>query len=124
MKHPASSDENNDRCLMVIKRGRATGLTIGRANEICSYVREGYSKYGVYGTSKEWTIIPCDSKHGPFSLAGDSGSVIVDGQGRIGGVLTGGTGFADPSDITYATPISFILDRMQFHGLSKPNVDF
>ncbi|EKM48708.1 uncharacterized protein PHACADRAFT_52020, partial [Phanerochaete carnosa HHB-10118-sp] len=90
MKHPASSDENNDRCLMVIKRGRATGLTIGRANEICSYVREGYSKYGVYGTSKEWTIIPCDSKHGPFSLAGDSGSVIVDGQGRIGGLLTGG----------------------------------
>jgi hypothetical protein len=42
-----------------------------------------------------------------------------------GGLLTGGAG-ATPSsdlDITYATPISFILERMQDDGLRRPNVN-
>jgi hypothetical protein len=39
MRCPTSFDQHNEPCLMVIKRGSATGLTIGRANNICSYVR-------------------------------------------------------------------------------------
>jgi hypothetical protein len=51
--------------------------------------------------SKEWAILPRDSKSGVFSA---EGAVIIDGRGRIGGLLTGGTGVTDSTDITFATP--------------------
>ncbi|KAJ3487305.1 hypothetical protein NLJ89_g11727 [Agrocybe chaxingu] len=92
---------------MVIKRGTTTGLTVGRANNIFSYARiyddDGDDKAK---TSEEWAILPFDSESGAFSKKGDSGSVIVDGLGRIG----------DPN-ITYATPISFVLKRTEENGL-------
>ncbi|KAJ7917485.1 hypothetical protein B0H13DRAFT_2441821 [Mycena leptocephala] len=50
------------------------------ANEACIMVIK---------ISREWAILPFDTKSGPFSDVGDSGSVVVDGQGRIGGLLTG-----------------------------------
>jgi len=62
----------------------------------------------------EWPIYPYDSKSGPFSDLGDSGAVIVDGHGRIGGLLTGGSGkMGFEFDITYATPISFIVESIK-----------
>ncbi|KAF8555076.1 hypothetical protein OG21DRAFT_956385 [Imleria badia] len=115
MRHPTTLDQNNEPCLMVLKRGNTTGLTVGRANTIFSYVR--YYDDDKAATSKEWAILPFDSKSCKFSDKGDSGSVIVDGLGRIGGLLTSGAGSADGSDITYATPISFLLKRMQENGL-------
>ncbi|KAK7447047.1 hypothetical protein VKT23_014257 [Stygiomarasmius scandens] len=121
MRRPTACNQDDEHCLVVIKRGITTGLTIGRANNICSYSRN-YFGHGHARNSKEWAILPYNSKSGPFSDKGDSGSVIVDGLGRIGGLLTGGAGFMDSSDITYATPISFLLKRMQEHGL-KPNLN-
>jgi hypothetical protein len=64
----------------------------------------------------EWAILPYDNKSGPFSAPGDSGSVIVDGLGRMGGLLTGGAGIADSYDITYATPISFLMQSIKANG--------
>ncbi|KAF8957093.1 hypothetical protein BDZ97DRAFT_120014 [Flammula alnicola] len=122
MRHPTALDQNDDPCLMVLKRGNTTGLTVGRANDICSYACNYYDDDKAE-TSKEWAILPFDSKSGAFSDKGDSGSVIVDGQGRIGGLLTGGAGAAPSTDITYATPISFLLKRMQDNGLHNLNVN-
>ncbi|KAK0442869.1 hypothetical protein EV421DRAFT_551705 [Armillaria borealis] len=121
MRHPPALDLNGDPCLMVIKRGNTTGLTVGRANNICSFAR--YYEDDKAETSKEWAILPFDSKSGAFSAKGDSGSVIIDGLGRIGGFLTGGAGAMPSLDITYATPISFLLKRMQDNGLHKPNIN-
>jgi hypothetical protein len=124
MRHPTVLDENDNPCLLVIKHGNTTGLTVGRANDICSYACS-YDDEDNAKTSKEWAILPFNSKSGAFSDKGDSGSVIVDGQGRIGGLLTSGAS-ATPSsdlDITYATPISFLLKRMQDNGLYKPNIN-
>lgn len=47
----------------------------------------------------------------PFSRAGDSGSCIWDMAGRVAGILTSGTGAGDEeiNDITYATPIEWLL---------------
>ncbi|KAF9018320.1 hypothetical protein BDZ89DRAFT_1044544 [Hymenopellis radicata] len=44
-----------------------------------------------------------DKESGVFSKGGDSGLVIVDGLGRIDGILTAGAGITDEMDITYAT---------------------
>ncbi|KAK7447030.1 hypothetical protein VKT23_014243 [Stygiomarasmius scandens] len=116
MRHPTACDQNGDPCLMVIKRGSATGLTIGRANNIFSYTRNYFGDDNA-SISKEWAILPFNSKSGPFSDKGDSGSVIVDGLGRIGGLITSGAGLKDTPDVTYATPVNFLLKRMQQHGL-------
>ena len=121
MRHPTAFKRDNESCLMVMKRGRATGLTIGRANNICSYSRYYYDGDEAE-TSKEWPILPFDSRSGVFSKTGDSGSVIVDSFGRIGGLIIGGAGTTSSSDITYATPISFLLKCMRDKGL-QPNIN-
>ncbi|KAG0129316.1 hypothetical protein HOY82DRAFT_652199 [Tuber indicum] len=115
MRSPTILDENGDPCLLVMKRGNTTGLTLGRANDIISFVRN-YFDTGETKTSKEWAIYPYDNRSGPFSHEGDSGSAIVDCLGRLGGLLTGGSGSTDSSDITYATPISFIIDSLNANG--------
>jgi hypothetical protein len=107
MRKPTMYDRNNNPCIMVIKRGRTTGLTVGRANDILSYTRN------YFGVSKEWAILPFDHRSGAFSAKGDSGSVVVDGAGRIGGVLTSGGGDTDSSDVTYVTPIDFVLKTIR-----------
>ncbi|EIW76461.1 hypothetical protein CONPUDRAFT_63989, partial [Coniophora puteana RWD-64-598 SS2] len=126
MRYPTVLDENDEPSLMVIKRGHATGLTVGRANDIFSYIRY-YHDDETTDTSKEWAILSFDYKSGAFAEKGDSGSVIVDGLGRIGGLLTGGAGGTrspdSKLDITYATPVNFILNRMQENGLREPNVN-
>ncbi|CUS06786.1 unnamed protein product, partial [Tuber aestivum] len=103
MRRPTIKDQNGERCLLVLKRGHTTGLTIGRANTISSYVRY-YDEKGKGVTSMEWPVFNYDDKSGPFSKKGDSGAAIVDCQGRLGGLLTGGAGPTDRCDVTYATP--------------------
>jgi hypothetical protein len=40
MRHPTILGQDEESCLMVIKNGSATGVTIGHANGIMSFVRE------------------------------------------------------------------------------------
>ena len=115
MRRPTVLYQNDDPCLVVMKRGNTTGLTVGRANDILSYVREYYDN-GDTQTSKEWAIFSYNDKSGPFSDKGDSGSGIVDCLGRLGGLLTGGDGVSESSDVTYATPVFFILDSLKANG--------
>ncbi|KAG0123145.1 hypothetical protein HOY82DRAFT_511576 [Tuber indicum] len=114
MRSPQILDENGNQCILVMKRGSATGLTLGRANNIVSFVRNYFNQSDPL-TSKEWAIYPYNNRSGPFSARGDSGSAIVDYKGRLGGLITGGSGLTDSTDITYATPVSFILDSLKSH---------
>ncbi|KAI1788973.1 hypothetical protein LXA43DRAFT_1096856, partial [Ganoderma leucocontextum] len=91
MCNPDMLDKDAESSLLVIKNGNTTGVTIGRATGIFSYVRE-YFNNGTHQTSREWAILPYDNKSGVFSAPGDSGSIIADPRGRIGGLLTGGAG--------------------------------
>ncbi|KAG8894346.1 hypothetical protein FRB99_001343, partial [Tulasnella sp. 403] len=121
MRHPITLSRDNGPFLTVLKRSNTTGLTVGHANDVFSYARY-YHDDGTAETSKEWAILPFDSKSGAFSDKGDSGSVVVDFLGRIGGLLTGGAGVTThPNfDIAYATPVNFLLKRMQDNGLRQP----
>jgi hypothetical protein len=100
MRRPDMLDHDN-KCLLVIKSGNATGVTIGRATGIFSFVRNEVTGE----ESREWAIYNYDNESGVFSKPGDSGSIIADGLGQIGGMLTGGTGKTETSDVTYATPM-------------------
>jgi len=113
LRRPSMVDKNGKPCLMVLKRGNATGLTISHGNNVFSFVRH-YFKDKEPQTSKEWPVLSYyeDFKSYGFSGQGDSGAVVVDGRGRIGGLITGGCGDAKDLDITYATPIEFLLQRI------------
>jgi len=105
-------------CIMVIKRGYASDLTVGCLNTIRSFTRF-YFKGQLGQMSKQVAVLPRNFKSGAFSGPGDSGSAVVDGKGRLAGLLTGGAGasnVSDVSDCTYLTSIDFILKRMLKYG--------
>ncbi|KAF9509980.1 hypothetical protein BS47DRAFT_1364881 [Hydnum rufescens UP504] len=108
-------NEMNNPDILGPTNGSASGVTIGCATGIFSFVRE-YFNNGTHQTSMEWAILPYDHKSGAFSASGDSGSIIVDRQGRFGGLLTGGAGKRDSLDITYATPLFWLLPRIKANG--------
>ncbi|KAG8698584.1 hypothetical protein FRC11_014323, partial [Ceratobasidium sp. 423] len=119
MRHPDMWDSAGEPCLLVVKSGNATGTTIGHANGVFSIVRDYFAgDMAVHQTSMEWGIINYDKKS-VFSEPGDSGSIIADIRGRIGGMLTGGAGTTKSSDMTYATPFWWLLKRIQNNGLPK-----
>ncbi|KAG8824813.1 hypothetical protein FRC17_009021, partial [Serendipita sp. 399] len=113
MRHPDMWDSDNEPCLLVVKSGNATGTTLGRANGVFSIVRKYSLDRSVDQTSMGWAILPYDSKSGAFSAPGDSGSIIADIRGRIGGMLTGSSGNTKSSDVTYATPWFWLLEQIQ-----------
>ncbi|KAF8799280.1 hypothetical protein BYT27DRAFT_7221909 [Phlegmacium glaucopus] len=121
MCDPDMWDLDGEPCLLVVKNGNATGTTIGRANGIFSIVRDyHFNDMSINQTSMEWGIINYDSKSEAFSELGDSGSAIADIHGRIGGMLTGGSSKTMSSDMTYATPFWWLLQRIKANGF--PNV--
>ena len=115
-----NKDHNNDPVIMVLKNGNTSKLTVGCLNTIRAFVREYFD--GIAGEmSKEISVLPRDSKSHPFSARGDSGSVVIDAIGRICGILTGGDGTTDVSDITFVTSINFLVKRLAAFGI-KTNI--
>jgi hypothetical protein len=112
IRQPTLLDANGEECLIVIKNGRSTGVTIGRGTGMESFVRE-YHDHGIKSTSMEIAIHSYSHKDGAFSAPGDSGSIVVDGLGRIVGLLTGGTGTADSTDVSYVTPYFWVEERIK-----------
>lgn len=123
MHNPDMWDSNGEPCLLVIKAGGATNTTIGRANGVFSIVRTYFRDMAIHQTSMEWAILNYDSHSEIFSDKGDSGSIIADIRGRIGGMLTGGSGKRDSSDITYATPFWWLLERIKSNGFPDVHLD-
>jgi hypothetical protein len=111
IREPQQLDARGEKCHLVIKNGKTTGVTIGRASGMESFVRE-YSDHGVK-TSIEIAVYPYSNKDGAFSAPGDSGSIVVDGKGRLVGLLTGGAGTAESTDVTYLTPYWWIEKQIK-----------
>ncbi|KAF8554118.1 hypothetical protein OG21DRAFT_1484908 [Imleria badia] len=98
---PKTLDHDNDPCIMVMKRGHASDLT-DQSGQM----------------SMEVAVLPRNSESGAFSKPGDSSSAVVDGKGRIAGLLTGGAGAdSEAFDCTYVTSANFLIQRMSEHGL-------
>jgi hypothetical protein len=120
MHNPDMWDLDGEPCLLVVKTGNATRTTIGRANGIFSIVRDYFNDISFNQTSMEWGILNYDSKSEVFSEPGDSGSAIADIRGRFGGMLSGKT---TSSDITYATPFWWLLERIRANGFPNAHLN-
>lgn len=105
-------DAKGEPYLFVVKNGKATNVTIGRGTQLESVVRT-LDKYGLKCTSREFAILPYNHKKGEFSTHGDSGSIVVDRDGRIVGLLTAGSGSIEVIDVTYITPCFWLQKRIK-----------
>ena len=87
----------------VFKLGRTTGLTRGRISAF--EVDDVWVRYdkGLIGFDRQIEITPADGS--PFSLGGDSGSLILDESLHAVGLLFAG----NDVDVTYANPIQTVL---------------
>ena len=109
---PKFVDQHQDPVIMVVKNGANSGVTVGRLNTIASFIRLYFTgKPGDW--SREVAVLPRDSKSGPFSHKGDSGSAVVAGDGKLAGLLIGGTGSSGVSDCAYVTSIDAILEGLE-----------
>ena len=114
LKAPKMLDENGEECLLVLKKGRTTGLTLGRINETTT-LRNTRLPDGTGLANMEFGVLSLDKK-GPFSDDGDSGAVIFDKTGRMVGLLAAGRGLTDSTDFTFFTPIYCLLKLLKPMG--------
>lgn len=112
MRNPQNLDANREPCLLVVKNGPATGTTFGRVTGMESFTRV-YDEHGIKGTSIEIAVLPYGNTDGPFSAPGDSGSIVLDRNGRILGMVTGGAGTTNGTDVTYLTPYWYIEQEIK-----------
>ncbi|KAH9169579.1 hypothetical protein EDB89DRAFT_1908477 [Lactarius sanguifluus] len=113
---PDCFDMNGEPCLIVMKDGNATGLTVGRYAGLEAYLCD---QLGV--ESIELAIYNYNKSSGPFSSEGDSGSLIFDGMGQMVGILHSGMEKGTNSHVTYATPAWWAIDQLK---LRYPYADF
>ncbi|KAK2051171.1 hypothetical protein LY76DRAFT_676741 [Colletotrichum caudatum] len=118
--------------LLVVKRGRTTGVTFGVLNQAKSVLRTPSGNGLQTFTSREFCVIAEKSPIDPrltFSGKGDSGACVFDLQGRVVGMVTSGIGrdeimagtndygLDQACDVTYVTPMDYILADMSKCGL-------
>lgn len=90
----------------VFKVGRTTGLTEGVISALEVDDLEVEYDDGDLRFDDQLEIAPAGNE--PFSLGGDSGSLIVDGDRKAVGLLFAG----NDEDATYANPIQSVLDAL------------
>jgi len=113
IRDPKHLDANRQECLLVVKNGGTTDTTVGRANGLESAKRT-HPEHGIIKeTSIEIAVLPYNRARGEFSDAGDSGSIVLTRDGKILGVLTGGAGPAEETDITFLTPYWWLEKRIK-----------
>ena len=72
---------------------------------------------------QEWPIIGFDKSFSPFLAQGDSGSLVADAQGWMGGMFTSGSGYSAKTDVSYTTLMEVLLEDMERHGWWRPNTN-
>lgn len=113
---PDCFDGNGEPCLIVLKDGNTTDLTVGRYAGLEAYTCD---KSGVEST--ELVIFNYDKQSGAFAAKGDSGSLIFDGEGRMVGILHSGMPINGSSHVTYATPAWWAIEQLM---VEYPCADF
>ncbi|KDN61741.1 hypothetical protein CSUB01_10814 [Colletotrichum sublineola] len=120
--------QNTKRKLTVGMRGRTSDLRFGLVNQVKSVTRRVLID-GEAFLSQECCIV-ADRVNCAFSERGDSGACVFDLEGRAVGMVTSGItrdevlqgnddyGLDRAMDVTYATPMEWLLADMKACGLS------
>ncbi|KAF7301089.1 putative transmembrane protein [Mycena indigotica] len=103
--NPESVDSHGEPCLIVMKYGNTSDLTVGRCSGLSAY---RCSALGV--DSVEVAIWNYHNESGPFAAKGDSGSLVFDGMGRMVGVLHAG---GVNRHVSFATPAWWVIEKLR-----------
>jgi hypothetical protein len=112
IRNPPHLDRHGNPCLFVVKDGAATHTTVGCTNGLLSLTRH-YTQYGISEWSTEVAVLACNNQEQPFSAPGDSGSIVLDRDGRILGLLTAGPDKSLLTDVSYVTPWFWLKERIE-----------
>ena len=114
LRNPQHLDVDGEKCLFVVKNGARSGTTLGHANGLQSFTRH-VDEYDLYQVTLEIAIYAIKKKDFDFSDEGDSGSIVLARDGRIVGILTGGSGKKKQGgfDISYATPYWWLETKIK-----------
>jgi hypothetical protein len=96
--------------LKVMKVGSTTGLTVGEVYETAA----SYEATGMRGNIRYpfgYKVMSV-SDQGPFTLPGDSGSLVTDLQGRPAGMVVAMDKSLDASALTFCIPIAFVIEAL------------
>jgi len=116
LANPDCFDSNNKPCLIVLKDGGTSDLTVGRYAGLEAYLCDDLGQESI-----ELAIYNYNKQSGDFSAKGDSGSLIVDGMGNMVGILHSGMPKDASSHVTYATPAWWIVKQIR---VKYPHADF
>ncbi|KAG8752416.1 hypothetical protein FRC11_008374 [Ceratobasidium sp. 423] len=116
LANPDTFDSNGEPCIVVMKDGNTSDLTVGRYAGLEAYTCD---ELGV--ESVELVIYNYNKQSGPFSTKGDSGSLVFDGQGKMVGILHSGLAKGGNSHVTYATPAWWAIEQIK---AQYPHADF
>lgn len=101
----------------VSKRGRTTLLTKGFIDSINATINVDYGDgLGVHTLTNQIGIRPDTSVNPKFSDHGDSGSVVVDANRKVVGLLFAGD---SATGYTYMNPISYVLSELNISICAK-----
>ncbi len=114
--------EKESHRLLVGMKGAYSGLTCGQVNGVDSVVWHQHINKGTISMlSMEVCVLPFPrANEKAFSHFGDSGSVVFDLEGRIVGIVHGGSGSLHKVsiDITYVSPMAGIQQGLKERGYS------
>ena len=116
LTNPDCFDANDEPCLIFMKDGNSTDLTVGRYAGLEAYISNELDI-----ESRELAIYNYDKQSGEFSAPGDSGSLIFDGSGKMVGILHSGMPKSESSHVTYATPAWWVIEQLR---IQYPHADF
>ncbi|KAI5895483.1 uncharacterized protein SCHCODRAFT_02619543 [Schizophyllum commune H4-8] len=116
-RNPQGVDKYKKKCLLVVKTGALTGTTVGCVNGLESFTRI-YDDHGAHHTSTQFAILCLEKTITDFSCfaeQGDSGSIVLTGDGRIVGLLTGGAGLPESpyNAVSYITPYWWVEQQIK-----------
>ncbi|KAI5860563.1 hypothetical protein GGS23DRAFT_228973 [Durotheca rogersii] len=118
MENSNSNPYDDEEGILVVKHGHFSGFTTGISNQVKSVVRWPYRDLTF--ESEEWCVLGSGLTFSQtaFSSRGDSESCMFDLQGRIGGMLVGGSQSQGGGcyDVTYVTPMEWLLEDIRRHG--------
>ncbi|CAE6410287.1 unnamed protein product [Rhizoctonia solani] len=97
--NPQDLDILNQKALLCVKNVRPTDTTYGRVNGLESFTRH-YKEHNIKKVSMEIAVLGYDMSNLEYTKFSDSGSGVVGRDGRIIGLLTGGEGPTNETDIT------------------------
>ncbi|KJA28597.1 hypothetical protein HYPSUDRAFT_62237 [Hypholoma sublateritium FD-334 SS-4] len=108
LANPDGVDSNGEPCLVVLKDGGKTDVTVGKYAGLEAYVADDLGQESI-----ELAIYNYDKQSGDFSAKGDSGALIVDGLGNMVGIPHSGMPKGASNHVMFATPAWWAVEKIK-----------